>query len=119
MEFIIQNWHWFLGGAIALVFLLLYRQVLWLCGVIIIPDDSIGLVTKKFVIFGKRRRLPDGRIVALNGEAGYQADTLAPGLHFGLWFWQYRILKAPVTMVPQGEIALVLAADGEIGRAHV
>ena len=24
---------------------------------------------------------PDGCIVALNGAAGYQADTLAPGLH--------------------------------------
>src|SRR5439155_26740786 len=43
---------------------------------------------------------------------GYQADTLAPGLHFRYWPWQYRIIKAPVIMVPQGEIALVLAADG-------
>jgi uncharacterized membrane protein YqiK len=49
----------------------------------------------------------------LNGEAGYQADTLAPGLHFGFFPWQYRILKVPVTVVPQGEIALVVAADGE------
>src|SRR5581483_2600105 len=36
----------------------------------------------------------------------------APGLHFKLWRWQYRIIKVPVTMVPQGEIALVVAADG-------
>jgi uncharacterized membrane protein YqiK len=48
----------------------------------------------------------------LAGEAGYQADTLAPGLHFGYFRWQYRILKVPVTVVPQGEIALVVAADG-------
>ncbi len=51
-------------------------------------------------------------MIALNGEAGYQAETLAPGLHFGFWSWQYRIIKGPVTVVPQGEIALVLAADG-------
>src|SRR6185436_8400720 len=36
-----------------------------------------------------------------------------PGLHFGYWRWQYRIIKTPVTIVPQGEIALVLAAAGE------
>ncbi len=113
MEFIIQNWHWFLGGAIALVFLLLYRQVLWLCGVIIIPDDSIGLVTKKFVIFGKRRRLPDGRIVALNGEAGYQADTLAPGLHVGLWPWQYTVEVVAFCTVPPGKVGCVEACDGK------
>src|SRR5439155_24523169 len=58
------------------------------------------------------RSLEPGRLLALAGEAGYQADTLAPGLHFGYWRWQYRILKTPVTVVPQGEIALVLAADG-------
>jgi uncharacterized membrane protein YqiK len=33
-------------------------------------------------------------------------------LHFGLFRLQYRVLKMPVTLVPQGEIALVLAADG-------
>src|SRR5262249_7450557 len=56
--------------------------------------------------------LAPGRLIALNGEAGYQADTLAPGLHFGYFPWQYRILKVPVTVVPQGELALVVAADG-------
>jgi uncharacterized membrane protein YqiK len=51
-------------------------------------------------------------LIALNGEAGYQADTLAPGLHFGYFRWQYRVLKTLVTVVPQGEIALVVAAAG-------
>src|SRR5262249_47684112 len=37
---------------------------------------------------------------------------LAPGLHFGFFAWQYRVIKVPVTVVPQGEIALVVAADG-------
>ena len=59
-----------------------------------------------------RRSLAPGRLVALAGEAGYQADTLAPGLHFGYFRWQYRIIKTQVTVVPQGEIALVVAADG-------
>jgi uncharacterized membrane protein YqiK len=77
-------------------------------GAVLIRERQVGLVVKKF----GARALPPGRLIALAGEAGYQADTLAPGLHFGYFRWQYRIFKAPVTVVPQGEIALVLAADG-------
>src|SRR5262249_33486571 len=77
-------------------------------GAVLIQERQVGIVVKRF----GGRPLEPGRLVALNGEAGYQADTLAPGLHFGYWRWQYRILKMPVTVVPQGEIALVLAADG-------
>jgi uncharacterized membrane protein YqiK len=79
-----------------------------LFGVVLIRERQVGVVVKRF----SHRSLAPGQLIALNGEAGYQADTLAPGLHFGLWRWQYRILKAPVTVVPQGEIALVVAADG-------
>ncbi|BDI18802.1 hypothetical protein ANSO36C_46040 [Nostoc cf. commune SO-36] len=51
-------------------------------------------------------------MIALNGEAGLQADTLAPGWHWGYWPWQYSVKKESVIIVPQGEIALVVAADG-------
>ena len=77
-------------------------------GAVLIQERQVGIVVKRF----GRRRLAPGLLIALGGEAGYQADTLAPGLHFGYWRWQYRIIKEPVTVVPQGEIALVLAADG-------
>ncbi len=80
----------------------------WLLGLVLIRETQVGVVVKKFAA----RSLPPGQLFALAGEAGYQADTLAPGVHFGYWFWQYRILKMPVTVVPQGEIALVIAADG-------
>src|SRR5580765_8516224 len=77
-------------------------------GWVLIRERQVGIVVKKF----GGRSLPPGRLIALAGEAGYQADTLAPGLHFGYFRWQYRILKLAVTVVPQGEIALVVAADG-------
>jgi uncharacterized membrane protein YqiK len=77
-------------------------------GAVLIREAQVGIVVKKF----GGRPLPPGRLIALAGEAGYQADTLSPGLHFGYFRWQYRILKVPVTIVPQGEMALVLAADG-------
>ena len=78
-------------------------------GTVFIRERQIGIVVKKF----GARSLPPGQLIALAGEAGYQADTLAPGLHFGFFRWQYRIIKVPVTIVPQGEIALVLAAAGD------
>src|SRR5262249_24432736 len=88
--------------------LLLLIVVPLVLGAVLIQERQVGIVVKRF---GSRALAP-GRLVALGGESGYQADTLAPGLHFGYWRWQYRIIKVPVTIVPQGEIALVLAADG-------
>jgi uncharacterized membrane protein YqiK len=90
----------------------LWKQVFWLFGVIIIPDDSIGMVSKKFVLFGSSKELPANRIIALNGEAGYQADTLAPGLHIGLWPWQFDVTLTPFFEVPSGCIGVVEACDG-------
>ena len=80
----------------------------WLLGIAVIREMQVGIVVKKF----SSRSLTPGRLIALEGEAGYQAATLAPGLHFGFWNWQYRVFRMPVTIVPQGEIALVVAADG-------
>jgi uncharacterized membrane protein YqiK len=79
-----------------------------LLGLVVIREREVGIVVRKF----SGRALPPGRLVALGGEAGYQADTLAPGWHLGYWPWMYRITKAPVIVVPQGEIALVVANDG-------
>ncbi|MGO8701199.1 MAG: SPFH domain-containing protein [Limisphaerales bacterium] len=80
----------------------------WWAGAVLITERQVGVVIKRFA----SRSLEPGDLVALNGEAGYQVDILAPGLHFGLWRWQYRVLKVPVTVVPQGEIGLVIAASG-------
>jgi uncharacterized membrane protein YqiK len=79
-----------------------------LMGLVLIRENQVGIVIKKF----SRRALPPGQFIALDGEAGYQADTLAPGLHFGFFFWQFRVIKSPVVIVAPGEIALVVAAAG-------
>jgi uncharacterized membrane protein YqiK len=95
-----------LSGAVAIALLCVLSP--YLLGAVLIRERQVGIVIKRF----GARSLPPGRLLALAGEAGYQADTLAPGLHFGYYRWQYRVLKTPVTIVPQGEIALVVAADG-------
>jgi uncharacterized membrane protein YqiK len=113
MDIILDYWRT-LAWTVAIVILLVgHRWVLALCGVIIVPDDSVGVVTKKFVLFGRNRRLPAGRIIAMNGEAGYQADTLPPGLHLGLWPWQYQVELVRFFTVPPGKVGCVEACDGQ------
>lgn len=104
------GWAWV---PILLVAIVLYKFVLrFLFGMVIVPEDRIGLVTKKFVLVGTDRELPDGRILATKGEAGYQAKMLAPGLYWWMWPWQYGVDMQPFTVVPEGNIGLVLANDG-------
>jgi uncharacterized membrane protein YqiK len=108
---------WAIGPIIALAFVVLfvilfYRTVVRLFGVVIVPEDSAGIVNKKYALVGQHRTLPPGAIIALNGEAGLQADALAPGLHFGLWPWQYVVTLQKFITISQDTIGIVEARDG-------
>jgi uncharacterized membrane protein YqiK len=111
--------RWGLIIGVPLFILLFYKFILRVFfGLIIVPEDRIGLVTKKFVLFGKQE-LPEGRIIATKGEAGFQAQTLPPGVYFWKWIWQYAITFQPFIVIPTGKIGLILAKDGaelETGR---
>lgn len=103
---------WLIIIGLPILCLVLYRIILrTFFGVIIVPEDKIGLVTKKFVLVGNQS-LPEGRIIATDGQAGFQAQTLAPGVYFGKWFWQYDVTFQSFTIIPTGKIGLVLAKDG-------
>ena len=110
VSFIMAHWYFIP----ILLCLIMFKWVFRLFGVVIVPESQIGLVTKKFVLFGKDKSLPDGRIIATKGEAGYQARTLAPGLYMGLWPWQFEIKLIDFTIIPQGKIGLVSAKDGSV-----
>jgi len=115
MNYILSYW-WVIIPILLLIF---YKVLFRLFGIIIIPEDKIGLVTKKFVLFGDKKELPAGRIIAVDGEAGFQAQPLAPGIYFWKWIWQYEITLQGFTVIPTGKIGLVLAKDGaelETGR---
>jgi hypothetical protein len=75
-----------------------------------IPNQQVGVVEK---LWSNAGSVPEGRIIALDGEAGYQADLLRGGLHYGLWRWQYRVHKVPLVTIPQGKIGYIYARDGE------
>jgi uncharacterized membrane protein YqiK len=72
-----------------------------------IGPTSVGLVTKRF---GKK--LSNGSVVAMNGEAGYQAELLMPGWRFKLWPI-YVIEKYDWVQVPAGEIGVVISQVGD------
>lgn len=99
------------GGLVVFVaaVLLLIRVL----GIVLIAQDSLGIVTKKFSLRGRGGALPEGRIIALNGEAGVQADTLAPGLYFWMFSWQYKVEVVRFTTIPPGNVGVVEARDGK------
>lgn len=108
-NYLLQYW-WILAIVLCIV---LYKYILrFICGMVIVPEDKIGLVTKKFVLFGEFKELPDGRIIATKGEAGFQAKALAPGLYFGMWVWQYEVNMQQFMIIPEGKIGLIMAKDG-------
>ena len=111
MEFFLKilSFWWIILLLCSFIF---YRSVFQLLGIVFIPEDKIGLVTKKFVLFGENKALPDGRIIATKGEAGFQAQTLPPGVHFGMWIWQYQVALQSLTIIPNGKIGLLVAKDG-------
>ena len=106
---VLQSFWWVIVIVLAAV---CYQLILRLFGVVLIPQNNIGIVDKRYSVLGKVRTLPEGQIVALNGEAGVQADTLAPGLHFFLWPWQFKIKLQEFLVVPQDSIGVVEARGG-------
>ena len=94
---------WIAGIALALV------VVPWLAGVRYIPHDKVGIVEK---LWSPKGSLTGGRIIALEGEAGFQAELLRGGLHAGFFPWQYRIHKQPLVMISESKLGYVYARDG-------
>ncbi len=98
-----------------LVLLALYKVILRVFfGLVIVPENKVGLVTKKFVLFGANKELSGDRIIAVNGEAGYQAKMLETGLHWFMWPWQYSVDMQSFIVIPEGHIGLISAKDGKV-----
>jgi len=73
-----------------------------------IGPTEVGLVRKRFGI----KRLRSGSPVALDDEAGYQADLLMTGLRFKLWPL-YTVTRHPLVQIPAGQIGVVIAQVGD------
>jgi len=92
---------WIAAVAVAAILLIVWRS-LWTIG-----PTEIGLVRKRL----SWRKLNDIGPVAFNGEAGYQAELLRPGLRFKLWPL-YAVKRLPMVQIPAGQIGVVVAQVG-------
>lgn len=97
----------FLFGAATFIGVLLVLAFLF--GVRYIPHNKVGIVEKYWSFEGPLR---DGRLIATHGEAGYQAALLRGGLHWLLFYWQYRVHTEHLVVVSENRIGYVYARDG-------
>jgi len=75
---------------------------------IVIGPAQVGLVTRRI---SSRHNATDDPI-AFEGEAGYQAGLLMPGVRFKLWP-THSVAKYPWVQVPAGEIGVVISQIGK------
>jgi hypothetical protein len=85
------------SALVALTFMSSFRNI---------GPSEVGAVSKRF---GKQ--LAEGSIIAMNGEAGYQAELLMPGWRFKFSLL-YSVTKYPWVQVPAGEIGVIIAQVG-------
>ena len=72
-----------------------------------IGPSEVGLVLKRV----SHKKLAADNAIAFNGEAGYQADLLMPGLRWKSILF-YEVRKFPWVQVPAGEIGVVISQVG-------
>lgn len=94
---------WVIIGLIAF-----FLFIIFLMGFRLIGPNEVGILTKN--MFGKK--MPEGQIIAREGEVGIQARTLMPALYWRLPFvWSFT--KVPVVTIDTESIGLVESIDGE------
>ena len=59
------------------------------------------------------KRMPQGRVIATEGEVGIQADVLKPGLHFVWYPIEAVVRKVPLVEIGADELGVIEAIDGE------
>lgn len=76
---------------------------------VIVDGDEIGAL--KRIYLGDE--LPPGRIIALDGQKGPQAEVLGPGFHL-IPFVRvlYEVEFFPVQEIPEGQYGLLVTTDG-------
>src|SRR4051794_39170300 len=93
-------WFEFSTTTIVTIVALVVIPLLWIWLMVrYIPNDYVGIVEKLWSSIGS---VGEGRIIALNGEAGYQATLLRGGVHIGYPRWQYAVHKVRLVTISEG-----------------
>ncbi len=92
--------------AIAIAIVVVFIIVVALKSFHAVGPAQVGLVSKRI-----GAKLAEEQLVARNGEAGYQADLLMPGLRFKLWP-VYSVERYDWVQVAPDHIGIVIAQVG-------
>ena len=96
-----------------LTIVLLIVGMVSLAAILILPSlhrigpTEVGLVTRRF----SAKQLKEDNPIAFNGEPGYQAELLSPGLRFKFWIL-YAVERHPWVQIPAGQIGVAIAQIG-------
>jgi uncharacterized membrane protein YqiK len=97
----LANLGWLALGVLSLV-------LFWASNTIrYIPNNRAAVVERLWSLRGS----VEGGLIAVRGEAGYQAHVLRGGWHVFFPF-QYRVHVVPLVNIPQGKIGYLFARDG-------
>ena len=81
--------------------------MLVLTSIVSVSGDEVGIVERKLL----GGDLPEGRVLAVDGENGIQAQVLPPGWHVK-WKWVFDVKKIKWTQIKDGHVGLLTAKDG-------
>ncbi len=98
-----------LRGAAAALALVVVVLSMALGSIRFVGSDQVGILTKNAM----GGSLKEGKIIAVNGEMGVQADVMAPGWHFWVWPVIYSVETAPLTEVQSGQVGIIETSDGQ------
>ena len=87
-----------------IVLLIILRKIL-----VNVGAREIAIKERRY--FGAK--MPPGRVVAIEGEVGIQADVLKPGLHLIRYPFERVERKVPLIEIGPDELGIVEAIDGE------
>ena len=96
-----------LGAAVLIALIVIWYVVTRF--LVNIGAKEVGIKERRY--FG--RRMPQGRVVATDGEVGLQADILKPGLHFVMYPVERVVQKVPLVEIGADELGIIEAIDGE------
>jgi uncharacterized membrane protein YqiK len=97
----------FFGVAVVVVLLIIWYVITRF--LVNIGAKEVGIKERRY--FG--RKMPQGRVVATDGEVGLQADVLKPGLHFVFYPIERVVQKVPLVEIGADELGVIEAIDGE------
>src|SRR5919109_1525251 len=90
--------------------------VLLILFLIIVKRIFVNVGAREIAIKERRylgAKMPQGRVVATEGEVGIQADVLKPGLHLIKFPFEKVVRKVPLIEIGADELGIIEAVDGE------